>query len=60
MGDYGLAKIVVIITSYVYIVKRLGPKLMENRAPFELKTTMNIFNVIQIVLNIYIAAFVSI
>ncbi|XP_055695698.1 elongation of very long chain fatty acids protein AAEL008004-like isoform X2 [Lutzomyia longipalpis] len=57
MGDYGLAKIILIITSYVYIVKRLGPKLMENREPFQLKNTMNVFNVIQIVLNIYIAVF---
>lgn len=33
---------------------------MENRPPFELKTTMNVFNIIQVLLNVYIAVFVSV
>ncbi|XP_055698851.1 elongation of very long chain fatty acids protein AAEL008004-like [Phlebotomus papatasi] len=59
MGDFGLAKILLIMIVYLYTVKKWGPKLMENRPPFELKTTMNVFNIIQVLLNVYIAVFGS-
>ncbi|XP_059622442.1 elongation of very long chain fatty acids protein AAEL008004-like [Phlebotomus argentipes] len=57
MGDFGLAKILAIMIIYLFTVKKWGPKLMEKRTPFELKTTMNIFNVVQVLLNVYIAIF---
>ncbi|KAL2100468.1 hypothetical protein ACEWY4_004862 [Coilia grayii] len=34
-----------IIMVYIYFVKFLGPRLMETRKPFELKTVMIIYNV---------------
>ncbi|XP_076618285.1 very long chain fatty acid elongase AAEL008004-like [Colletes latitarsis] len=33
---------------YVYFVKVLGPKLMENRKPFDLKNTMILYNIFQV------------
>ncbi|GAB0094763.1 Elongation of very long chain fatty acids protein [Sergentomyia squamirostris] len=57
MGDFGLAKVLLIMITYLYTVKKWGPRLMEKRAPFELKTTMNLFNIIQVFLNVYIATF---
>nr|XP_023015102.1 elongation of very long chain fatty acids protein AAEL008004-like [Leptinotarsa decemlineata] len=37
-----------ICLSYVYIVKVLGPKLMENRKPYELKTVLIVYNFFQV------------
>ncbi|KAK9500528.1 hypothetical protein O3M35_001776 [Rhynocoris fuscipes] len=39
---------------YVYIVKVLGPKLMENRKPFELKYTLIVYNAIQVIISAWI------
>jgi hypothetical protein len=44
---------------YVAFVQKWGPKLMENRKPFELKTAINIFNFVQILTNLFIAVAVS-
>lgn len=38
-----------ICLSYVYLVKVLGPKLMENRKPFELKRVLIYYNLFQVV-----------
>lgn len=39
----------IICLSYSYFVKRLGPKLMENRKPFELRKTMIYYNLFQVI-----------
>lgn len=39
---------------YIYCVKSLGPRLMANRKPFELRTAIIIYNIIQVVFSIYI------
>lgn len=46
--------LVCILTSYVYFVTKLGPQLMKNRAAFNLKTVMIIYNAFQIVINAFI------
>lgn len=38
-----------ICLTYVYIVKVVGPKLMENRKPFQLKNTLIIYNLFQVI-----------
>ncbi|XP_023023657.2 very long chain fatty acid elongase 7 [Leptinotarsa decemlineata] len=40
--------------SYIYIVKYLGPKLMENRKPFNIKKILLVYNTLQIFLNAFI------
>lgn len=37
---------------YVYLVKVLGPKIMKNREPFELKNTLIVYNIVQVSVNI--------
>ncbi|XP_033211286.1 elongation of very long chain fatty acids protein AAEL008004-like [Belonocnema kinseyi] len=39
----------IICLSYAFFVKRLGPKLMENRKPFELRKTMIYYNLFQVI-----------
>lgn len=43
-----------ICLTYAFIVKVLGPKLMENRKPFELKNTLIVYNLFQVVLSCYL------
>ncbi|KAJ8984836.1 hypothetical protein NQ317_013036 [Molorchus minor] len=43
-----------ICLTYVYVVKVLGPKLMENRKPFQLKWTLVIYNFLQVVFSAWI------
>lgn len=38
-----------ICLSYAYFVKVLGPKLMENRKPFELRRVMLWYNLVQVI-----------
>jgi elongation of very long chain fatty acids protein 4 len=47
-----------IIGAYIVIVK-FGPKLMENRKPFDLKNVMMIYNLIQVIANTAIGVYVS-
>lgn len=42
-----------IILSYVYFVTTLGPRLMENRKPFDLKQPMIIYNFSIVAFSIY-------
>lgn len=49
-----------LIVGYLYFVKNLGPKLMENRKPFELNNVMIAYNFIQIVANLWLGVYVSI
>ncbi|XP_004926916.1 elongation of very long chain fatty acids protein AAEL008004-like [Bombyx mandarina] len=48
----------VLLILYVYhrFVRSWGPALMENRQPFKLKTTIIIYNLVQIYLSLYLAA----
>ncbi|KAG5865410.1 hypothetical protein JTB14_013581 [Gonioctena quinquepunctata] len=43
-----------IIASYMYLVQVLGPKLMENRKPFNIKNMLIGYNILQVVWNAYI------
>ncbi|XP_039296095.1 elongation of very long chain fatty acids protein AAEL008004 isoform X3 [Nilaparvata lugens] len=38
-----------ICLSYVFVVKVLGPKLMENRKPFQLKNALIVYNLFQVI-----------
>lgn len=48
-----------IICSYLYFVKYYGPKMMEDRKPFQLKRIMLLYNVAQVAINLYAAVAVS-
>ncbi|XP_043518943.1 elongation of very long chain fatty acids protein AAEL008004 isoform X3 [Frieseomelitta varia] len=43
-----------ICLSYVYVVKVLGPKLMENRKPFQLKNTLVVYNLFQVMFSAWL------
>lgn len=43
-----------ICLSYVYGVKVLGPKLMENRKPFQLKNVLIVYNLFQMVFSAWL------
>jgi GNS1/SUR4 family len=45
--------------SAYYMLFTYGPKFMESRKPFELKTIMTLYNFLQVVLNTYFAFEVS-
>nr|CAH7714493.1 unnamed protein product [Callosobruchus chinensis] len=59
-GDIGLPLMssplypLAIIFCYFYFIYNLGPKLMENRKPYDLKKVLIAYNAIQIVSNLYI------
>ncbi|KAI8130858.1 hypothetical protein FF38_06674, partial [Lucilia cuprina] len=40
--------------TYVYIVKVLGPRLMENRKPFRLQNTLILYNAVQVIFSAWI------
>lgn len=44
----------IIVAFYIYFVTSLGPKLMENKKPFELKQIMMIYNFSMVVFSLYI------
>lgn len=43
-----------ICLTYVYIVKVLGPKFMENRKPFELRNTLIYYNLAQVLFSLWL------
>lgn len=45
---------VAIVVSYLYFVRKWGPKFMENRKPFQLYSVMRAYNLLQVVINLYI------
>lgn len=47
------------MSTYVFIVKKLGPQLMEKRQPYNIKNIIIIYNVIQILINFKIMYEVS-
>lgn len=44
----------IICLIYVYIVKVLGPKMMENRKPFQLKNALIVYNMFQMVFSAWL------
>ncbi|XP_058806719.1 elongation of very long chain fatty acids protein AAEL008004-like [Phymastichus coffea] len=46
--------LLLLIFSYIYFSVSLGPRLMRNRKPFDLRKTLIIYNFIQVLLSIYI------
>lgn len=51
--------IMAILAVYLYFVNSLGPRLMEHRKPFEMKTIINAYNIAQVVVNLVIGVVVS-
>lgn len=49
-----------VIACYVYFVKILGPKIMENRKPYDLSKVIYVYNIFQVFLNLYIGSVVSV
>lgn len=47
-------KVVAIQAAYIYFVLKLGPKLMENRKPFNIDKLLIIYNIVQTIANGYI------
>ncbi|XP_012532466.1 elongation of very long chain fatty acids protein AAEL008004 isoform X1 [Monomorium pharaonis] len=43
-----------ICLTYVYVVKVLGPKLMENRKPFQFKNTLVVYNLFQVIFSAWL------
>lgn len=48
-----------IIGTYIYFVTSLGPKLMENKKPFELRQIMAFYNFSVVALSLYMTYEVS-
>nr|CAH7714490.1 unnamed protein product [Callosobruchus chinensis] len=47
-------QILAIAGIYLYFVKKLGPQLMENRKPLEIKKIIMVYDLVQVVLNAYV------
>lgn len=45
---------ILLTLAYLYFVKVAGPKLMKNRAPFELRNLMIIYNLIMVIISTYL------
>ncbi|XP_076686844.1 very long chain fatty acid elongase AAEL008004 isoform X7 [Andrena cerasifolii] len=43
-----------ICLAYVYVVKVLGPKIMENRKPFQLKNALVVYNMLQMLFSAWL------
>ena len=50
-GPWDLA---VIVAAYLFFVLKLGPSLMKDRKPYSLVGAMKIYNVINVVANVYL------
>ena len=49
--------IMLVLVGYIVLIKK-GPKYMENREPFDLKTIMMVYNFLQVVLNLVLGIYV--
>lgn len=56
----GPIPIVLIVSTYVYFVRHLGPKWMKQREAYDLKWTIRCYNVLMSIVNMYIFYRVSI
>ncbi|KAJ8954307.1 hypothetical protein NQ318_005893, partial [Aromia moschata] len=52
VGKFG--HLMLILTTYVYFCKYAGPRYMKDRKPFDLKRTIQVYNVIQILCSMYL------
>lgn len=43
--------VVTIIAAYLYVVLKAGPKYMEQRKAYDLKTVIRIYNIVQVIAN---------
>lgn len=50
---------ILICATYALIVTTIGPKLMENRKPFELKRTLIVYNALQVIFSAWLFSEVS-
>ncbi|KAJ8947684.1 hypothetical protein NQ314_008561 [Rhamnusium bicolor] len=48
-----------IVTGYLYFVNTWGPNFMKNRKPVEIKNILIIYNLTQIIFNMYLFLLVS-
>jgi hypothetical protein len=46
--------VISLCAAYLYFVLKAGPKLMQNREAFELKTVLSAYNIFQMVINSFI------
>jgi elongation of very long chain fatty acids protein 7 len=46
--------VLTIIGVYLFIIKVIGPKLMEKRKPFNMKRVMVVYNLIQVLWNVWL------
>lgn len=53
MMNYGLMPVLVLLTVYILFVKVVGPRLMRDREPFQLRTVIIIYNIINVLVNIF-------
>lgn len=51
---------IIIIAAYIYFVTSLGPRLMENRKPFDLKRPMIFYNFGIVAFSLYMIYEVSV
>ncbi|CAH1154318.1 unnamed protein product [Phaedon cochleariae] len=49
-----LGHLIVILVTYVYFCTKAGPKYMKHRKPYELKRTIQIYNLIQVFSSMYL------
>ncbi|XP_056634715.1 elongation of very long chain fatty acids protein AAEL008004-like [Diorhabda sublineata] len=49
-----LGHLILILVTYVYFCTKIGPKLMKNKKPFELKKTIQIYNLLQVFASVYL------
>ena len=45
--------VITLCLTYLYIVKILGPRLMADRKPFDLKNPIRVYNVFMVLMNLY-------
>lgn len=51
--------VVAILVAYLYFVNGKGQSWMKDRKPFELNTVINVYNLLQVICNLYIGLGVS-
>jgi len=54
----GIVPVLSIISFYLFFVIKLGPALMKNRQPFELRQPMLIYNSLLVLMNVYFFQFI--
>lgn len=50
--------IALLVIGYVYFVLRIGPRIMQDRKPFDLTNIIIVYNFIQVVANLYLGVVV--